>query len=65
MVFEYAEQGDMHRYLEAQRATGKYLSERQALGLFRQVAAGTHHLHAHGDAPPPPQPPLTTQGPAP
>ena len=48
MVFEYAEQGDMHRYLEAQRATGKYLSERQALSLFRQVAAGVHHLHAHG-----------------
>ena len=59
MVFEYAEQGDMHRYLEAQRATGKYLSERQALSFFRQVAAGTYHLHANGDAaqkPPPPPP---------
>jgi hypothetical protein len=46
----------MHRYLEAQRATGKYLSERQALSLFGQVAAGTYHLHANGDPPPPPPP---------
>ena len=64
MVFEYAEQGDMHRFLEAQRATGKYLSERQALSLFRQVAAGTYHLHANGEPqsplpPPAPRPTLT------
>ena len=69
MVFEYAEQGDMHRYLEAQRATGKYLSERQALSLFRQVAAGTYHLHANGDdaqAPPsPPAPPTSYPPPRP
>ena len=50
MVFEYAEQGDMHRFLERQRASGKYLSERQALSLFRQVAAGTQHLHENGEA---------------
>ena len=48
MVFEYADQGDLHRFLEGQRASGKYLSERQALSLFRQIAAGVQHLHANG-----------------
>ena len=48
MVFEYATQGDMHTFLQGQRSSGRYLSERQALSLFRQVASGVKHCHANG-----------------
>ncbi len=48
MVFDYAEQGDLHSALKKQRACGRYLSEKQVLQWFVPILSGVAHLHAHG-----------------
>lgn len=45
IVMEYAERGDLEKYLESRRAEGKPLGEAQVLEWFIQLALGLKYIH--------------------
>ena len=45
IVMEYAEQGDLDKYLEKRKAEGRPLSEEQAIEWFIQLALGLKYIH--------------------